>query len=332
MSAPFFSVIVPSYNRARMLRSALETVRWQDCPDWECFVVDDGSTDATAAVLDACAADARFRVIRSPKNEGMNASRNKALREARGRFVTFLDSDDLWLPGRLSAFRARAERGPEAGFLFSNAWLLRFDRIVGLLFDPAREVPEGVVPGHYAIGEGRLPYVTTNVAIRRDAFERWGLFRTEMKTLDTELFARFLREGLPVAVLREPLSVRRMHEGQLTVRWEENFQEAMTALAASGADEAETRRLRAQVACEMAGYLIKGGRPEEVRPFLRRELGEEASSRPEWWLSRAPAALLRALKSARALWLKARFHPSLAPAAYGDVLSKVEPLLRKESE
>ncbi|MBI5244841.1 MAG: glycosyltransferase family 2 protein [Elusimicrobia bacterium] len=325
-----FTVIVPTYNRGRMLRSALETVRGQKLQDWECFVVDDGSTDETPRVIQSFSADARFRLIRSEKNEGMNASRNKALRLAQGRFVTFLDSDDLWLPERLFAFQERAQSSPEAGFLFSNAYLLRFGRIVGTLFDPKRDIPEGVVPGWYAIGESRLPYVTTNVAIRREAFERWGVFRTEMRTLDTELFARFLARGLPVAAVRRPLSVRRMHEGQLTVRYAENFKEGMIALDSSGAPENVRRDIREAAACEMALYLIKAGRPEEARPFLLETLGDKAKSRPEWKLSLAPRPILLALKALRALWLRLRYLPLFSPPDFQEALQAIAPLLDQE--
>ncbi len=155
----------------------------------------------------------------------MNASRNLAIQRATGRFVTFLDSDDLWLPGRLTAFRARADRSPDAAGRFSNAWGWRFGVIIGPLFDPARAIPEGTVPGHYGVGDFALPYVTTNVAIAREAFGRFGLFKTEMKTLDTELFTRFLSADFPSRP-SAPLSVRRIHGEQLTDRYVENFRES----------------------------------------------------------------------------------------------------------
>lgn len=328
--APYFSVVIPSYNRARMLCSALETVRLQSFGDWECFVVDDGSTDETQAVVSEYARDPRFISLRQPENRGMNASRNLAIAQARGRFVTFLDSDDLWLAGRLDAFHGRAEAKPEAGFLFSNAYLLRFGRVVGTLFDPRRDIPEGRLPGHYAVGERVLPYVTTNVALRRDAFERWGTFKTAMRTLDTELFARFLAGGLEAAVLKEPLSVRRMHEGQLTVRYEENFAESMLALESSGASPEEKARLRAEVAHEVAMYLVKAARPAEARSFLCRALGEAGKAAPAWRWAVLPPWSLSALRAARAAWLRLRYFPALVPIGYRVALAEVGPLLARE--
>jgi glycosyltransferase involved in cell wall biosynthesis len=328
---PLFSVVLPTYNRAAMARTALKTVLWQTLTDWECLVVDDGSTDGTMQALSDFSGEPRVRLIRSDRNEGMNASRNKALALARGEFVTFLDSDDLWLPRRLEAFAARARQAPSAGFLFSNAWIFRFDRLLGTLFDPLREIPEGVVPGYYAVGDRELPYVTTNVAIRRAAFAEHGLFRTEMRTLDTELFARFLAKGLPVAAIREPLSVRRLHGGQLTGRTLENFEEALLALAASGASPADAAARRKQVARETAVYLIKGGSPARARELIARELPGEASACLRL-ASRVPGPLLDYARGVREAWLRLRHAPLFAGPAERAVYAQIEPLLVEESK
>ncbi|MFA6002488.1 MAG: glycosyltransferase family 2 protein [Elusimicrobiota bacterium] len=330
-ASPYFSVIVPTYNRARMLCTALQTIQYQTCQDWECFVVDDGSTDETAAALLRFASDRRFQIISSDENHGMNPSRNLALEKARGRFITFLDSDDLWLPDRLQAFQRRAQASPESGFLFSNAYILRYGRIVGTLFHPDRDIPEGRVPGHYAIGDRRLPYVTTNVAIKREAFELWGKFRTDMRTLDTELFTRFLAQGLPVAAIKEPLSVRRLHDDQLTGHYSDNFSESLQAIAASGAPEADRLSLRHQIARETALYLIKAARPSQARTFLLEHLGPDARMTPEWRLSMIPAPILEALRRLRGIYMRLRYHPRLIPAAHRGVLHAISPLLDAET-
>ncbi len=329
--APYFSVILPTYNRARMARTALRTVLYQDFQDWECLVVDDGSTDDTFEVLEEFASDPRVVVIREPANRGMNASRNAALSRASGRFATFLDSDDLWLPERLSAFRARAERSPEAGFLFSNALVWRYGRLIGPLFDPARGIPEGRVPGWYAVGDRRLPYVTTNVAIARDAFARHGLFKTEMKTLDTELFARFLAAGVPVAAIKQTLSVRRIHGAQLTDRYAENFRESLLALDSSGAGAEVKARMRREFALEVALYLVKAARPAEARAFLDDELGSSARTERVYSLARLPAGALRAAELARRAWLTASRARLFSSAEEREVYRLIDPLLADEA-
>ena len=90
------SVIMPTYNRATMVATALKSVRAQTFQDWECIVIDDGSTDGTrGAVLQI--KDSRIRYIRHEENTGVIARRNEAIREARGAYIAILDSDDTWI-------------------------------------------------------------------------------------------------------------------------------------------------------------------------------------------------------------------------------------------
>ena len=92
---PFFSIIIPVYNVAPYLRECLDSVLAQTFTDWEAICVDDGCTDGSGAILDEYAAkDPRFRVIHQP-NAGVSAARNKALDAVKGKWLTFLDADDL---------------------------------------------------------------------------------------------------------------------------------------------------------------------------------------------------------------------------------------------
>lgn len=91
---PFFSIIIPVYNVAPYLRECLDSVLAQTFKDWEAICVDDGSTDGSGEILDEYAAkDSRFRVFHQP-NAGVSAARNKALDEAMGEWVCFIDADD----------------------------------------------------------------------------------------------------------------------------------------------------------------------------------------------------------------------------------------------
>jgi glycosyltransferase involved in cell wall biosynthesis len=100
MPAPLVSVIVPLFNCARFVREALESVLRQNVSDLEIIAVDDGSSDDTVRVLEQMAAP--VRLLRQ-RNLGPAAARNRAIRESRGRYLAFLDADDVWLPGKLQA-------------------------------------------------------------------------------------------------------------------------------------------------------------------------------------------------------------------------------------
>ena len=96
------TVVVPTRNRAAMLRQALRSVAAQRGVDLEAVVVDDGSTDATPAVVTAIG-DRRLRLVRHQRPQGVSTARNRGVAEARGRWVAFLDDDDVWAPEKLAS-------------------------------------------------------------------------------------------------------------------------------------------------------------------------------------------------------------------------------------
>lgn len=111
------SIVTPAYKAAAFVGQAIESVLAQDYQDWEMHIVDDQSPDDTAAVVERYAArDPRVRLIRQERNGGAAMARNASLEAARGRYVAFLDSDDLWLSGKLSQQLAFMK---EAGASFS---------------------------------------------------------------------------------------------------------------------------------------------------------------------------------------------------------------------
>lgn len=112
------SIITPSYNTAQFLRETIESVRAQTYTNWEMLIVDDCSTDETDDVV-ASFADERIRYFKNERNSGAAVSRNRALREAKGRYFAFLDSDDLWTPDKLERqIRFMQENG--VAFSYTN--------------------------------------------------------------------------------------------------------------------------------------------------------------------------------------------------------------------
>lgn len=97
---PQISVIIPTYNREETLERAILSVAEQEFRDFELIVVDDGSTDGTEEILKPWRSKPWFRSMRT-ENQGVSAARNRAIKEARGPWIAFLDSDDEWLPNKL---------------------------------------------------------------------------------------------------------------------------------------------------------------------------------------------------------------------------------------
>ena len=100
MEKGLVSIIMPSYNTAPYIRATIQSVLDQTYQNWELIIVDDCSTDNTDEVV-AFIKDDRIRYFHNEKNSGAAVSRNSALREAKGRWIAFLDSDDLWMPEKL---------------------------------------------------------------------------------------------------------------------------------------------------------------------------------------------------------------------------------------
>ena len=118
------SIIMPSYNTGRFIKETIESVLAQSYPVWELIIVDDCSTDNTDDVVNQYLADERIRYIKNDTNSGAAVSRNRALREAKGRWIAFLDSDDLWEADKLQKQISFME---ENGYHFSYTNYIEID-------------------------------------------------------------------------------------------------------------------------------------------------------------------------------------------------------------
>ena len=101
MKKDLVSIIMPSYNTANYIGESINSVINQTYKNWELIIVDDCSTDNTDEIVNKFLKDERIKYLKNEKNSGAAISRNKALREAKGRWIAFLDSDDLWVPEKL---------------------------------------------------------------------------------------------------------------------------------------------------------------------------------------------------------------------------------------
>jgi glycosyltransferase involved in cell wall biosynthesis len=115
MNSPEVTIVLPVFNRLQYLRPAVDSILAQSFRDWELIVADDGSQGETATYLAALANPPRIRVLHLPHSGNPGAVRNAALRVASGEYIAFLDSDDLWLPEKLTvqiaALRSQPQRG-----------------------------------------------------------------------------------------------------------------------------------------------------------------------------------------------------------------------------
>ncbi len=207
---PIVSVVMPSYNHARFIGDAVRSVLSQTFRDFELIIVDNHSGDGTDAVLGDFS-DARLRILKFHNHGIIAASRNHGLRNSSGKFVAFIDSDDVWLPAKLEAQVASMENAPEAVLSYSRFRLLE-------------ESGEGntVLPrnGRYFSGTVfRQLYLTPFVACsgvlaRREAVNDAGGFSERPELLaveDMDLWLRLSLRGGVICASEEPLFLYRVH-------------------------------------------------------------------------------------------------------------------------
>lgn len=118
------SVIIPTYNRANLILQAVKSVLNQTYKNFEIIIVDDGSSDNTEDVINVIH-DNRIRYIKHAINKGASAARNTGIREAKGKYIAFQDSDDHWLPDKLEKQVKRIENTPDhVGAVFGGYWII----------------------------------------------------------------------------------------------------------------------------------------------------------------------------------------------------------------
>jgi glycosyltransferase involved in cell wall biosynthesis len=209
---PTFSIIVPTFNQAKYLGAALDSILSQSYTDWEVVVVNDGSTDGTAGILnDYALRDRRIRVFDQP-NGGVAAALNRGLSEARGTWINWLSSDDLFEPNKLQVNYDWIQRYPECNFFFSYFSLLE-ERTSSLtkhgLWGP---LPK---PEHQILTLLYRNFISgITICIRREAWERVGQFDTSLRYgQDYDQWLRLLRHNKAIFI-PEWLVINRNHSEQ----------------------------------------------------------------------------------------------------------------------
>jgi glycosyltransferase involved in cell wall biosynthesis len=206
---PRVSVIIPTYNRGWIVKEAIESVLAQDYRDFELIVVDDGSTDNTDDILNSYRGD--IMVFRQ-ENQGVSAARNRGLAEASGRFIAFLDSDDLWLPQKLFRQVEFFNKNPDAQICQTEeTWIRKGVRVNpkkrhkkpwGMIFEPSLA----------------LCLVSPSaVMIRRSLLEKVGGFDETLPACED--YDLWLRTSCryPVYLIETPLIIKRGgHNDQLS--------------------------------------------------------------------------------------------------------------------
>ncbi len=265
---PRVSVIIPTYNRSAYLKQAVESVLAQTYTDYEIIVVDDGSTDDTPQVMRTFGDLLRYVCI---AHSGRSAARNRGIRLARGEFISFLDSDDIFLPRKLELQIAVLEEHPEVGMVYSSALVID---------DRGQELPKSYVAtasgGIYHQIAFYLPVTVLlpTVTVRSDALARVGDFDEKMERFeDTDMWRR-VSKRYAIWGMREPLTKIRTHSGNSMEDPQQVLESIRYYVAKIDREDRDTSTVfRRKGASNLYGHygkaiLVQGRGPHFARRFL----------------------------------------------------------------
>ncbi len=267
------SVIIPTYNRKPYLERTFASVFAQHLPCDELIVVDDGSTDATVALVEGLAATAAvpIRLLRQ-ENRGAAAARNLGIREARGTLLAFLDSDDWWLPNKLALQSTAMAAHPE--FLISHTREIWYRGGQRVNQKKKHDPPHGDI---FTASLSMCVFGMSTVMARRELFDRYGLFDEQLPCCED--YDLWLRVGCNESFLLVPEALTGKDGGrpdQLSVMHRMGMDtyriQSLCTLLDAGVLNAEQQCAAvAELArkCTIYGQgCLKHGRPEEGARYL----------------------------------------------------------------
>jgi teichuronic acid biosynthesis glycosyltransferase TuaG len=204
------SIIVPVYNAEAYIEDTIQMVLQQTYQDWELLLVDDGSLDGSAEVirkyLDLCEASGRIRLICRQTNAGAASARNTGLDEAAGRYIAFLDADDIWRPEKLEKELAFMKHN-DAGFVFTS---YEFGNEDGIPTGKAVHVPKTLT---YKEALSRTVIFTSTVLIDTLKIDKKLIRMPMVGSEDTAAWWNILRAGYTAYGLEEYLVIYRRPKG-----------------------------------------------------------------------------------------------------------------------
>jgi glycosyltransferase involved in cell wall biosynthesis len=258
------SIIIPAYNRASMIERALRSVTCQDHANLEIIVVDDASGDNTEEVVRAIR-DSRIIYVRRPQNGGAASARNTGIRQAKGEYVAFLDSDDEFAPGKIrKQVRLFEKLSPPPGLIFTNYWEEGRRRKINI----ARDVPSGYVDTSKTFPASVFCNPPSCWMLRRICLEE-ELFDELLWTMeDIDLFARIVRK-YPVYFFNEPLMIKHVHackKGNVPIRYAEQTGERI--LEKWLPEMRRDKRFLTRFYCTMGKDLIRCGKKQKALDHL----------------------------------------------------------------
>jgi hypothetical protein len=206
---PRVSVVIPTYNRQKLVQEAIASVLRQTYADYEVIVVDDGSTDDTGLVLNQLYGPTIRYFYQD--NQGESAARNLGIGRARGEYVAFLDSDDLWHPKKLEHQVDAFELSKDAGMISTQAYWINYEGLRLRLLPHGHDLPGSTISWEDLVLDNVVAGGGSTAMVRRDKLERIGGFDSQIRFGEEwDLWLRLARH-VAIRQIPAPLAYSRRH-------------------------------------------------------------------------------------------------------------------------
>lgn len=207
------SVILPTFNRAAYLPDSIGSVLQQQDVELELIVVDDGSEDDTERLVSSLQ-DNRIKYFKLPHTGYTSRLKNFAIGQASGEFLAFIDSDDLWTPGKLGRQLQLLTQNPDLGFSITDITVFKGEEILKDHTYPLRDAVQylSIFP---RLSANRFLVYNPTLVMRRSCLQQTGYFNESMRSGDHDFNMR-LAYYFKAAVIYQPLLLRRMHDSNMS--------------------------------------------------------------------------------------------------------------------
>lgn len=262
------SVIMPAFNAEKYIAQSIESVIRQTYANWELIVINDGSTDNTAAIIDKyMCVDSRIKYFYQ-ENGRQGKAKNLGIKNCKGDYIAFLDADDLWVEEKLELTLHEIVNS-DYSLIFTDCYVFEGVRPVTVSDLKTMGVSEAVYEGrtglitflHY----NRIPNLT--VLVKKDTFTRTGGFTDKIVAEEYEMWLSLLQQGAVFKAIAKPLSLYRIHDESITAKDRHATFEVIEIVKSFGKKHQDYAGESNKIARERIKYWLYHGEGRSTKKF-----------------------------------------------------------------
>lgn len=274
---PKFTIVVPAYNAEATLAETLDAVIAQTTTDWDCVVVDDGSTDGTLALARSFAARVPHMRVITQENRGTGGAYNAGVGAATGEWVTVCSADDVLLPGLLESVGRTVAQEPDADIVSCNGYYWYPDDSRSLVYCTGSQTSWSLETLFERC------FFSVGACFKREWFDAVGGYREDIYGEDYDFWLRAIAAGANHVYLDEPLALHRISDTQKTASLERAYESdirSIEAVVESGGLTQRQRDAARRAVAHRRRLIAESRRPDSLFTIFRRLLRRLVTGAP----------------------------------------------------